>query len=164
MAARPGVLHGNKTYLLQDTGRPDSPRRTRSAAGLDYPGIGPEHSWLLRGSAGWITCTATDERSVGSVPALFQTRGYHPGTGDARTRLAYIAKLAPGMMRRDETIVLNLSAAVVTRTSSRLPPIRGPRFEPHRRPLREPEKRKGAALSFPSWKPSTLIWKPARPS
>ncbi len=102
---RPGVLHGNKTYLLQDRGGQITEAHSISA-GLDYPGIGPEHSWLHEiGRVKYVAATDTEaldwfsrcSKLEGIIPALETAHG-----------LAYVAKLAPAM-RKDQTIVLNLS-------------------------------------------------------
>ena len=102
---RPGVLHGNKTYLLQDRGGKITEAHSISA-GLDYPGIGPEHSWLHEiGRVKYVSATDTEaldwftrcSKLEGIIPALETAHG-----------LAYIAKLAPAM-RKDQVIVLNLS-------------------------------------------------------
>ena len=79
---RPGVLHGNRTYLLMnDDGQIQDAHSI--SAGLDYPGIGPEHSWLH--DVGRVTyLSATDDEALG-FPALLPARGHHPGAG-ARPR------------------------------------------------------------------------------
>ena len=101
----PGVLHGNKTYLLQDKDGQITEAHSISA-GLDYPGIGPEHSWLHEiGRVQYVAATDTEaleafqlcSRLEGIIPALESAHG-----------LAYVMKLAP-TMSEDETIVLNLS-------------------------------------------------------
>ena len=101
----PGVLHGNKTYLLQDRDGQITEAHSISA-GLDYPGIGPEHSWLHDiGRVQYVAATDTEaleafqlcSRLEGIIPALETAHG-----------IAYIMKLAP-TMSKDETIVLNLS-------------------------------------------------------
>ena len=101
----PGVLHGNKTYLLQDKDGQITEAHSISA-GLDYPGIGPEHSWLHEiGRVQYVAATDTEaleafqlcSRLEGIIPALETAHG-----------IAYVMKLAP-TMSKDETIVLNLS-------------------------------------------------------
>ncbi|MDI3309412.1 MAG: tryptophan synthase subunit beta [Acetobacteraceae bacterium] len=102
---RPGVLHGNRTYLLQDAH--GQIREAHSiSAGLDYPGIGPEHSWLHEiGRVKYVTATDTEaldafqlcSRLEGIIPALESAHG-----------LAQVIKLAP-TMAKDRIIVLNLS-------------------------------------------------------
>ena len=102
---RPGVLHGNKTYLLQD-GDGQITEAHSISAGLDYPGIGPEHSWLHDiGRVQYVA--ATDTEALEAFQLCSQLEGIIPALETAHG-LAYIAKLAP-TMRADETIVLNLS-------------------------------------------------------
>ncbi len=102
---RPGVLHGNKTYLLQN-GDGQITEAHSISAGLDYPGIGPEHSWLHDiGRVRYVA--ATDTEALEAFQLCSQLEGIIPALETAHG-LAYIAKLAP-TMRQDETIVLNLS-------------------------------------------------------
>ena len=76
---RPGVLHGNRTYLLQDDDGQILEAHSISA-GLDYPGIGPEHSWLYEtGRVEYVS--ATDRGGAGGLPALQPDGGHHPGAG-----------------------------------------------------------------------------------
>ena len=101
----PGVLHGNKTYLLQDRGGQITEAHSISA-GLDYPGIGPEHSWLHDiGRVDYVS--ATDDEALEAFQLCSKLEGIIPALETAHG-LAYVAKLAP-TMRADETIVLNLS-------------------------------------------------------
>ena len=101
----PGVLHGNKTYLLQDGGGQITEAHSISA-GLDYPGIGPEHSWLHDiGRVDYVA--ATDDEALEAFQLCSKLEGIIPALETAHG-LAYIAKLAP-TMRPDQTIVLNLS-------------------------------------------------------
>ena len=101
----PGVLHGNKTYLLQDRDGQITEAHSISA-GLDYPGIGPEHSWLHDiGRVDYVA--ATDSEALEAFQLCSKLEGIIPALETAHG-LAYIAKLAP-MMKPDETIVLNLS-------------------------------------------------------
>ena len=79
---RPGVLHGNRTYLLQDDDGQILEGHSISA-GLDYPGIGPEHSWLH--DTGRAVCLDHGCRGARGVPALLRDRRHHPGAG-ARAR------------------------------------------------------------------------------
>ncbi len=75
---RPGVLHGNRTYLLQDADGQILEGHSISA-GLDYPGIGPEHSWLHESGPGRVR--QRDRcRGAGGVQAELPHRGHHPGT------------------------------------------------------------------------------------
>ena len=81
---RPGVLHGNRTYLLMDDDGQIQDAHSISA-GLDYPGIGPEHSWLHE--TGRVTyLSATDDEALGGVPAAVAAGGHHPGAGVRRMR------------------------------------------------------------------------------
>jgi len=101
----PGVLHGNKTYLLQNRDGQITEAHSISA-GLDYPGIGPEHSWLHEiGRVNYVA--ATDSEALEAFQLCSKLEGIIPALETAHG-LAYIAKLAP-TMRPDETIVLNLS-------------------------------------------------------
>ena len=102
---KPGVLHGNKTYLLQDADGQITEAHSISA-GLDYPGIGPEHSWLHDiGRVDYVA--ATDSEALEAFQLCSKLEGIIPALETAHG-LAYIAKLAP-TMKPDETIVLNLS-------------------------------------------------------
>ena len=102
---RPGVLHGNKTYLLQDRGGQITEAHSISA-GLDYPGIGPEHSWLHEiGRVKYVS--ATDDEALDWFGRCSKLEGIIPALETAHG-LAYVAKLAPAM-RKDQVIVLNLS-------------------------------------------------------
>ncbi|QMW22674.1 tryptophan synthase subunit beta [Sandaracinobacteroides saxicola] len=101
---RPGVLHGNKTYLLQDEDGQISDAHSISA-GLDYPGIGPEHSWLH--SIGRVRYeSVTDDEALAAFKLLCREEGIIPALEPAHA-LACVARLAPGM-RRDQTILMNL--------------------------------------------------------
>ena len=101
----PGVLHGNKTYLLQNRDGQITEAHSISA-GLDYPGIGPEHSWLHDiGRVDYVA--ATDSEALEAFQLCCKLEGIIPALETAHG-LAYIAKLAP-TMKPDETIVLNLS-------------------------------------------------------
>ena len=74
---RPGVLHGNRTYLLQDDDGQILEGHSISA-GLDYPGIGPEHSWLHDIGPGEL-CVGHRRGGAGGVPAVHAAGGHHPG-------------------------------------------------------------------------------------
>jgi tryptophan synthase beta chain len=101
---RPGVLHGNRTYLLQDDDGQILEGHSISA-GLDYPGVGPEHSWLK--DAGRVTYVpATDREALAAFQMLTRVEGIIPALEPAHA-LAYVAKLAP-TMRKDQIIVMNL--------------------------------------------------------
>ncbi len=104
-AGRPGVLHGNRTYLLQDDDGQILEAHSISA-GLDYPGIGPEHSWL--NDTGRVTYVpATDEEALEAFQLCTRLEGIIPALEPAHA-LAQVIKLAPAM-RKDEIIVLNMS-------------------------------------------------------
>ena len=101
---RPGVLHGNRTYLLQDEDGQIQEAHSISA-GLDYPGIGPEHAWLHEiGRVEYVA--ATDQEALDAFQLCTQTEGIIPALEPAHA-LAHVAKLAPGMPR-DEVILMNL--------------------------------------------------------
>ncbi len=102
---RPGVLHGNRTYLLQDDDGQILEGHSISA-GLDYPGVGPEHSWL-RDSGRVSYVPATDKEALEAFQLLTRIEGIIPALESAHA-LAYVAKLAP-TMAKDEIIVVNLS-------------------------------------------------------
>jgi tryptophan synthase beta chain len=101
---RPGVLHGNRTYLLQDDDGQIIEAHSISA-GLDYPGIGPEHSWLH--DIGRVDyASATDEEALAAFRLCTETEGIIPALEPAHA-LAHVAKIAPGM-DRDAIILMNL--------------------------------------------------------
>ncbi len=104
-AGRPGVLHGNRTYLMED--KDGQIIETHSiSAGLDYPGVGPEHAWLKDiGRASYDA--VTDQEALAAFHSLTQTEGIIPALESSHA-LAYAAKLAPGM-DRDKSILINLS-------------------------------------------------------
>ena len=102
---RPGVLHGNRTYLLQD-GHGQIIEAHSISAGLDYPGIGPEHSWLHeKGRVTYVT--ATDDEALDAFQLCSKLEGIIPALESAHG-LAQVIKLAP-TMPKDAIIVLNLS-------------------------------------------------------
>ena len=102
---RPGVLHGNRTYLLQD-GDGQITEAHSISAGLDYPGIGPEHAWLHDiGRAEYVG--ATDDEALEAFQLCTRMEGIIPALECAHA-LAYIAKLAP-TLGPDQIILLNLS-------------------------------------------------------
>ena len=104
-AGKPGVLHGNRTYLMEDENGQIIETHSVSA-GLDYPGVGPEHAWLKdSGRANYVSIT--DEEALTAFHALTRTEGIIPALETSHA-LAYAAKLAP-TMRADQTIVINLS-------------------------------------------------------
>jgi tryptophan synthase beta chain len=101
---RPGVLHGNLTYLLQDAEGQINEAHSISA-GLDYPGIGPEHAWLKE--AGRVEyVSATDMEAVEAFQLLCKVEGIIPALEPAHA-LAYVSKLAP-TLPRDNLLVMNL--------------------------------------------------------
>ena len=100
---RPGVLHGNRTYLLQDDDGQIIEAHSISA-GLDYPGIGPEHSWLHEiGRVEYVS--ATDQEALAAFQLCTRTEGIIPALEPAHA-LAHVAKLAP-TMDCDQIIVMN---------------------------------------------------------
>jgi tryptophan synthase beta chain len=102
---RPGVLHGNRTYLLQD-GDGQIIEAHSISAGLDYPGIGPEHSWLHElGRVQYVG--ATDGEALEALQLCSKLEGIIPAL-ECSHALAHIAKLAP-TLGRDKIILLNLS-------------------------------------------------------
>ncbi len=101
---RPGVLHGNRTYLLQDEDGQIIEAHSISA-GLDYPGIGPEHSWLHDiGRVEYVS--ATDNEALDAFQLCTQTEGIIPALEPAHA-LAYVTKLAP-TLDKDQIILMNL--------------------------------------------------------
>jgi tryptophan synthase beta chain len=104
-AGRPGVLHGNRTYLLQDENGQIIETHSISA-GLDYPGVGPEHAWLKEsGRAEYVAIT--DEEALQAFQDLCRLEGIIPALESAHA-LAYAAKIAP-RMSKDQILLVNLS-------------------------------------------------------
>jgi tryptophan synthase beta chain len=102
---RPGILHGNRTYLLMDADGQINEAHSISA-GLDYPGIGPEHAWLHE--AGRVTyLSATDAEALEAFQLLSRLEGIIPALEPAHA-LARVAELAP-KLPRDHLMVVNLS-------------------------------------------------------
>ena len=103
-AGSPGVLHGNRTYLLQD----DDGQITEAhsiSAGLDYPGIGPERSWLK--DQGRVTyVAATDDEAMAAFQLCSKLEGIIPALEPAHA-LAYVAKIAPDLPK-DHIILMNM--------------------------------------------------------
>ncbi len=101
---RAGVLHGNRTYLLQtDDGQIIDAHSI--SAGLDYPGIGPEHSWLHEtGRAEYVS--ATDQEALDAFQLCSKLEGIIPALEPAHA-LAYVGKLAP-TLPKDHLIVMNM--------------------------------------------------------
>ena len=101
---RPGILHGNKTYLLQDADGQITEGHSISA-GLDYPGIGPEHAWLR--DVGRVDYTSvTDVEALDGFQLLCRTEGIIPALEPAHA-IAAVKKIAP-TMGKDQIILLNL--------------------------------------------------------
>jgi tryptophan synthase beta chain len=104
-AGRPGVLHGNRTYLLQDENGQIIETHSVSA-GLDYPGVGPEHAWLKdSGRAEYVTIT--DDEALRAFHDLCHFEGIIPALESSHA-LAYAAKLAP-TLPKDKVLLVNLS-------------------------------------------------------
>lgn len=104
-AGRPGVLHGNRTYLIEDDDGEIIETHSISA-GLDYPGVGPEHAWLKdTGRAQYVNIT--DEEALVGFHTLTELEGIIPALETSHA-IAYAAKLAP-TMDKDQTIIINVS-------------------------------------------------------
>jgi tryptophan synthase beta chain len=101
---RPGILHGNRTYLLQDADGQIIEAHSISA-GLDYPGIGPEHSWLHEiGRVEYVA--ATDTEALAAFQLCTRTEGIIPALEPAHA-LAHVQKIAPSMAP-DQIVLMNL--------------------------------------------------------
>ncbi|SCZ63759.1 tryptophan synthase subunit beta [Thiohalomonas denitrificans] len=104
-AGRPGVLHGNRTYLMEDADGQIIETHSVSA-GLDYPGVGPEHAWLKdSGRANYVAIT--DDEALAAFHELTLTEGIMPALESSHA-LAYAMKLAPEL-GPDKVIIVNLS-------------------------------------------------------
>jgi tryptophan synthase beta chain len=104
-AGRPGVLHGNRTYLLQDADGQIIETHSVSA-GLDYPGVGPEHAWLKdTGRAQYVAIT--DDEALAAFHACCRIEGIIPALESSHA-LAYATKLAP-TLPRERILLVNLS-------------------------------------------------------
>ena len=104
-AGSPGVLHGTRTYVLQDEHGQITEAHSISA-GLDYPGVGPEHAWLmLTERAEYVS--VTDDEALDGLKLLSETEGIIPALETAHA-IAYAAKIAPEMSS-EETILIGLS-------------------------------------------------------
>ena len=102
---RPGVLHGMYTYVLQDQDGQTQPVHSVSA-GLDYPGVGPEHSYWK--DAGRVEYTSvSDDEALAAFTTLAETEGIIPALEPAHA-IAHVAKLAP-KLDQDQIILINLS-------------------------------------------------------
>jgi tryptophan synthase beta chain len=104
-AGVPGVLHGNRTYLMQDVN--GQIQETHSiSAGLDYPGVGPEHAWLKdSGRAQYVS--VTDDEALAAFHSLCRLEGIIPALESSHA-IAYAMKLAP-TMRKEQILLVNLS-------------------------------------------------------
>jgi len=104
-AGKPGVLHGNRTYLMQDDNGQIIETHSISA-GLDYPGVGPEHAWLKdSGRAEYVA--VTDDEALEAFHHLCRLEGIIPALESSHA-LAYAAKMAP-RMSKDQILLVNLS-------------------------------------------------------
>ena len=104
-AGQPGVLHGNRTYLMEDEHGQIVGTHSVSA-GLDYPGVGPEHAWLKdTGRARYVA--VTDDQALEGFHRLTRTEGIIPALETSHA-IAHVLELAP-TMRPDQSIIVNLS-------------------------------------------------------
>jgi tryptophan synthase beta chain len=104
-AGTPGVLHGNRTYLMQDKNGQIIETHSISA-GLDYPGVGPEHAWLKdMGRANYVS--VTDDEALEAFHTLTRSEGIIPALESSHA-IAYACKLA-STMSPEQTILVNLS-------------------------------------------------------
>jgi tryptophan synthase beta chain len=104
-AGRPGVLHGNRTYLLQDANGQITETHSVSA-GLDYPGVGPEHAWL-KDSKRAEYVAVTDDEALAAFHELCRSEGIIPALESAHA-VAQAMKMAPSM-KKDAILLVNLS-------------------------------------------------------
>jgi tryptophan synthase beta chain len=104
-AGFPGVLHGNRTYLLQDANGQIIETHSVSA-GLDYPGVGPEHAWLKDSKRGEYVAV-TDDEALEAFHALCHSEGIIPALESAHA-VAYAMKLAP-TLPKSASLLVNLS-------------------------------------------------------
>ncbi|MEM7651705.1 MAG: tryptophan synthase subunit beta, partial [Pseudomonadota bacterium] len=101
---KPGILHGNRTYLLQDEDGQITEAHSISA-GLDYPGIGPEHAWLHEiGRVKYVS--ATDTEALDAFQLCARKEGIIPALEPAHA-LAHVAKMA-GDLPKDHVLVMNM--------------------------------------------------------
>ena len=104
-AGRPGVLHGNRTYLMEDDDGEIIETHSISA-GLDYPGVGPEHAWLKdSGRAQYVAITDTE--AMKGFHALTRLEGIIPALESSHA-VAYAMKLAPTLPKTQQ-LLINLS-------------------------------------------------------
>ncbi|MGH8759225.1 MAG: tryptophan synthase subunit beta [Burkholderiales bacterium] len=102
---KPGVLHGNRTYLIQDENGQIIETHSISA-GLDYPGVGPEHAWLKdSGRAEYVS--VTDDEALNAFHTLTRMEGIMPALESAHA-VAYAMKLAP-TLPKEQVLLVNLS-------------------------------------------------------
>ena len=101
----PGVLHGNRTYLLQDENGQIIETHSVSA-GLDYPGVGPEHAWLKDLGRAEYVCI-TDDEALAAFNTCCRIEGIIPALESSHA-LAYAAKLA-ATLPKDRIVLVNLS-------------------------------------------------------
>ena len=104
-AGMPGVLHGNRTYLLQDQDGQINEAHSISA-GLDYPGVGPEHAWLHDiGRVEYVS--VTDKEAVSAFQLTTKTEGIIPALESAHA-VAHAVKIA-GELPKDHIMIINMS-------------------------------------------------------
>jgi tryptophan synthase beta chain len=103
-AGRPGVLHGTRTYLLQDADGQVQEAHSISA-GLDYPGVGPEHAYFADAGLA-VYDTATDEEALAAVDLLARSEGIIPALESAHA-LAWVVRNATRLAGK--TVLINLS-------------------------------------------------------
>ena len=104
-AGMPGVLHGNRTYLLQDQDGQINEAHSISA-GLDYPGVGPEHAWLHDiGRVEYVS--VTDKEAVSAFQLTTKTEGIIPALESAHA-VAHAVKIA-GELPKDQIMIINMS-------------------------------------------------------
>ena len=104
-AGQPGVLHGNRTYLMEDENGQIIGTHSVSA-GLDYPGVGPEHAWLKDiGRVNYVS--VTDDQALAGFHRMTRTEGIIPALETSHA-IAHVLDLAP-RMRPDQSVIINLS-------------------------------------------------------
>ena len=104
---RPGVLHGTHTYLLQDKDGQVAPVHSVSA-GLDYPGVGPEHAWLkISERAEYYS--ATDQEALHAFQQLSRLEGIIPALEPSHALAALDKLVTTGKIPSSETVIVNLS-------------------------------------------------------
>lgn len=105
LAGRPGVLHGARSYVLQDSSGQINETHSISA-GLDYPGVGPEHAYLKdSGRASYVA--VSDDEALGAFQLLCRSEGIIPALESSHA-VAYAVKLA-GSLNKEQIVVVNLS-------------------------------------------------------